>query len=168
MIDKQPTPGLRLRTAQMTTGHGESDTFMYVMGAEYRGDCAPQAEVDASYINGLIEADERRREHAARQAAGAQDLLVDLGNLQHASLDQIALDPDYESMVEDFLQTFNNIVIQGVKPIKAIFSFSQAFAIALGCCLKANLPWPVAQALLTQIMKSASASEKMIKVITKN
>lgn len=166
MSDKQPTPGLRLAIddGEYYTLNAEGDTIKMMMTRV----TDEQREINVEYVNGLIEADERRREHAARQAAGAQDLLVDLGNLQQASLDQIALDVDYESMVEDFLQTFNNIVIQGVKPIKAIFSFSQAFAIALGCCLKANLPWPVAQALLTQIMKSASASEKMIKVITKN
>lgn len=126
-----------------------------------------QTTTDVAYINWLIETDEKRREHLAKIHAGGQDILVDLGDMTRVDLDAIQLDADYESMTEDIIQNVNHIILQGIDPIKAIFSMSQAFAIVLGFALRANMPFEVAKALITQIMKSATASEQMVRIVTK-
>lgn len=126
-----------------------------------------QMEVYVTYINWLIETDEKRREHMAKQHAGAQDILVDMGDMTRVDLDSIQLDLAYESMTEDMIQTVNHIILQGIEPIKALFSMSQAFAIVMGYALRANMPFEVARALITQVMKSATASEQMVRIITK-
>ena len=125
-----------------------------------------QAGIDAVYINWLLETDEKRREHLAKLHAGSQDLLVDMGDMSRVDLN-IALDADYESMTEDVIQTVNHIILQGIPPIKAVFCMSQAFAIVLGFALRANMPFEIAKALITQVMKSATASEQMVRIITK-
>jgi 16S rRNA A1518/A1519 N6-dimethyltransferase RsmA/KsgA/DIM1 with predicted DNA glycosylase/AP lyase activity len=155
----EPTKGLRLNVLYME----DDSTVVTTQG--YQGDA--QATVDVTYINWLIETDEKRREHLSKQAAGAQDILVDMGDMTQASLDQVVLDADYESMTEDIIQNVNHIILQGIAPMTALYSMSQAFAIVLGYALRANLPWPMAQAILTQVMKSAQAAEKMVRIITK-
>lgn len=133
-----------------------------------------QAEIDAAYINWLIETDERRREQAAKKAASPGDLIVDLGNLERTERKFTALlqhldtvqNEAYESMVEDFIQTFNNVVLQGIDPLMAVYAMSQGFAIVLGFALRANLPFSIAQTILSQQMRSATSSEQMVRVIT--
>lgn len=168
-----PTKGLRVEVEvdKADRDHGDI-TFLtvrqYAVGAYVSTPAeANQAKVDAAYINWLIETDEKRREHLAKQSAGAQDILVDMGDMTRVNLDNIALDQDYESMTEDIIQNVNHIILQGIEPIKALFSMSQAFAIVLGYALRANMPFAVAKALVTQVMKSATASEQMIRIITK-
>jgi hypothetical protein len=126
-----------------------------------------QGPIDMEYINRLIEIDERRREHLEKLHVGSQDLLVDMGDMTRVNLDSIRLDADYESMTEDIIQNVNHIILQGIDPIKAIFSMSQAFAIVLGFALRANMPFEVAKALITQVMKSATAAQSMVRIITK-
>lgn len=159
----EPTKGMRLnydRTCgEFLMSPGEK---MITLTASH-----DQHEANVTYINWLIETDERRREHLAKLHAGSQDLLVDMGDMTRVSLDNIALDADYESMTEDIIQNVNHIILQGIPPIKAIFSMSQAFAIVLGFALRANMPFEIAKALLTQVMKSATASEKMVRIISK-
>lgn len=160
---REPTAGLRLE-------RDEQGGFFLKVGNKL----APyicndeQAEVDATYINWLIETDEKRREQLAKIQGSPQDLMVDLGNMSRVNLDNIALDATYESMTEDFIQTFNNIVLQGIPPINAVFSLSQAFAIVLGFALRANMPFEIAKALITQVMKSATAAESMVRVVTQH
>lgn len=177
MSDKQPTPGLRLEVT-IDGGdlvHGASAAVhtngQYV--ADYSADAPAdlsQAQVDAAYINGLIEADERRRAYLVRQATapeGERDLMVDLGDMTRANLNQIALDAEYEAMVEDIIGNVNHIVVQGVPPIRAVFALSQAFAIVLGYALRANMNFDVAKAMITQVMKSATKNEQLLRIITK-
>jgi hypothetical protein len=126
-----------------------------------------QRAADVEYINWLLETDQKRREHLEKLHAGGQDLLVDMGNMTGVNLDNIRMDVDYEEMTEDIIQTVNHIILQGVPPIKALFSMSQAFAIVLGFALRANMPFEIARNLITQVMNSATASEKMVRVITR-
>lgn len=170
----QPTPGLRVTVDNDYDGEG--DNIVCVSGVDYgqvaSGDTptVAQAHVDAAYINGLIEADERRRGHLTRQAnspEGAGDLLVDMGDMTNASLNHVALDAAYEAMVEDIIGNVNHIVMQGETPIKAVFAMSQAFAIVLGYALRANMNFDVAKAMITQVMRSATKNEKLLRIITK-
>ena len=156
-----PTKGLRLAFQPGALG------LHFVTGKEPGTYPEAQGHIDMAYINELLEMDERRREHLAKLHAGSQDLLVDMGDMTRVSLDSIRLDADYESMTEDIIQNVNHIILQGIQPIKAIFSMSQAFAIVLGFALRANMPFEVAKALITQVMKSATASEQMVRIITK-
>lgn len=159
--EKVPTPGVRLYDLE-----GE---LVFVPGFKMvvLHTTARQRAVDIEYINWLIETDEQRRAHIAKQSAGSQELLVDLGDMTRATLDSIQMDAAYEEMTEDLIQTFNNIVLQGIPPIKAVFSLSQAFAIVLGFALRANMPFDLARNLITQVMNSATSAEKMVRIITK-
>lgn len=160
----EPTKGLRLAVDQhdvfITTEADEIKMMPTRLSDEQR-------QVDVTYINWLIETDEKRREHLAKLHAGGQDVLVDMGNMTHASIENIPLDADYESMVEDMLQGFNHVVMQGIAPIRALYAMSQAFAIVLGYALRANMPWPVTKAILTTVMKSAKAAETMVRHVTR-
>jgi hypothetical protein len=168
----EPTQGLRLTPCTMTTGHGESDWFLSMNTAQ--GVSEEQVRINATYLNWLIETDERRREQTAKRAASPDDLMVDMGNLGDTEKKFTAMmhqlesvqNQAYEDMVEDFIQGFNHVVIQGIDPLVAVYAMSQAFAIVLGFALRANLPFPIAQSILHQQMKSATASEKMVRVIT--
>lgn len=95
------------------------------------------------------------------------DVFVSLGNMASANLDSVRLDKSYEAMVEDIIGNFNHIVSQGVKPIVALYAFSQAYALTLGQCLRADLPWAIAQRLLRSIMKNAQTAERMLRQVTR-
>ena len=94
------------------------------------------------------------------------DLVVNLGDMSASSPEQVKLDEDFESMVEDFMGTFNNIIIQGITPMKALFAFASAFALILGCCVKAGLRPAVGGKLMGMIIKNAEASAKSVRIIT--
>lgn len=169
-----PTKGIRVAVVEDGEGQTriqvvEREQEEYGVHVDYENypDNKQRADVDVTYINWLIETDEKRREHLEKLHAGGQDVLVDMGNMTHASIENIPLDADYESMVEDMLQGFNHVVMQGITPIRALYAMSQAFAIVLGYALRANMPWPVAQAILTTVMKSANAAEKMVRHVTR-
>lgn len=166
----EPTKGLYVTAEATERGHIRVE----VTSVDYAADQKSQAVVDATYINWLIETDERRREQSAKRAASPDDLMVDLGNLEGterkftAILQQLdtVQNEAYESMVEDYLGVLNNIILQGIDPLLAIYAFSQGLAIALGFALRANLPLSIAQTILTQQMKSATAAERMVRIIT--
>lgn len=158
-LEIRPAPTVGLRVAVIDNDRDEF-CLQGIWGTD------EQTKIDATYINWLIETDEKRREQMTKLHSGSQDILVDMGDMSRVSLD-IPLDADYESMTEDILQNVNHIILQGIEPIKALFSMSQAFAIVLGYALRANMPFEIAKALITQVMKSATASEKMVRIITK-
>lgn len=159
---KQPTPGIRLDIDQ---ADGELN-FMIEHKLAYLYTDREQAQVNVTYINWLIETDERRREAMAKEAAQPSDLIVDMGNLKGARIDKIPLDADYESMVEDLLGNFNHIIMQGIPPLTAVYAMSQAFALVLGYALRADLPWAMAQEILKQQMQSAKAACAAVRIIT--
>lgn len=162
-----------MRVENFIVGHGQSDNMLGMISATgYTSD--EQAKTNATYINWLIETDERRREQSEKRASSSHDLMVDLGNLEGTERKFTAImqqletvqNSAYEDMVEEFIQSFNHIVLQGIDPLTALYAMSQGFAIVLGFALRANLPFSIAQSILTQQMKSATASEKMVRVIT--
>ncbi|OLB83113.1 MAG: hypothetical protein AUI15_36635 [Actinobacteria bacterium 13_2_20CM_2_66_6] len=166
------TKGLRLQVCQdrqssarpvFKVGVGTDDLLLTI----YRGKQGyRQAELDADYLNTLIEQDEARQASFQRLQSTGEDLLVNVGNMSGASLDQCPVNAEYEAMVQDYLDTFNHAVSQGVAPIRAVYAFCQGFAITLGCCLRADLPFEVARQLVAMVMKTATASEKMVRQIT--
>lgn len=97
----------------------------------------------------------------------AEVLLVNIGNMGKADLSHVKFDENYERMVEDFLGTFNHAITQGQAPIRVLFSFASAFAVALGYCVRAGLSAKVAGKLVAMIVRNSDASAKMIKFVTK-
>jgi hypothetical protein len=127
-----------------------------------------QLAVNVTYINWLIETDERRRDTAAAQIVGTADVLVDLGDMRHQSIERVDIvDEAFESMVEDQLGNFNHIVTQGIQPVVAIYSMAMSFAIALGACLRANLADNQADALLAMVRQNAKNEAGRLKILTK-
>lgn len=171
---RQPTNGLRVEVVvePACRDHGDIARLESKRGT-YAADPfqstqaeISQAGVDGVYLNWLIETDERRRAAQAAEAAKPSDLIVDMGNLGDSRIDRIPLNEDYEAMVEDFIGTFNNAVLQGIRPMTAIYAMSQAFAVVLGFGLRANMPWAAAQEILKQQMQSATAASREVKIIT--
>lgn len=158
--NQQPTQGMRMDVDEGKEG-AETVYFVHTGRATLE-----QARVDAVYLNWLIETDERRRAAQAAEAAKPSDLIVDMGNLGDSRIDRIPLNEDYEAMVEDFIGTFNNAVLQGIRPMTAIYAMSQGFAVVLGFGLRANMPWAAAQEILKQQMQSATAASREVKIIT--
>lgn len=147
---------------EIPSGFGETDLLVVV--GHFRPNDPGRAEATAlcKRINELLNV------HSVPPPNNEKmDVLVNVGDMSEAVMESVVLDAGYESMVEDILQNFNWIVSQGIKPMTALFAMAQAFAIALGCCLRANLPWATAQRLLKMIMKTAKDSEKLVRVITK-
>jgi hypothetical protein len=73
---------------------------------------------------------------------------------------------NYEDMVEEFIETFNHGVTQGVPPEWSLFAFTQAYAITLGQCLRAGLPYKEAAKFLRAIIENANLSETMVKQVS--
>lgn len=155
------TKGLKVEPRHAESGYS-------LVGSWKPGVKGKQVKVDAAYINRLIAEDEARQGAYQKLQKSDEDLLVNLGNLGNARLEQVELNSEYELMVEDFLDTFNHAVTQGVAPIRAVYAMCQGFGITLGCALRADLPFPVAKALVQMILTTASAQEKMLRSITQS
>lgn len=105
----------------------------------------------------------------------ADDLFVALGNLSDKTIAHLRavlergdsqVMSNYEEMVEDYIQGFNHSVTQGVPPEWALFAFTQAYAITLGQCLRAGLPYAEAAKFLRTIIENADLSNKLVKQVT--
>lgn len=103
------------------------------------------------------------------------DLFVPLGDLTGKTVarlrEVLEKSPEalanYEELTEDFIKTFNHAVTQGVPPEWALFSFTQAYAITLGQCLRAGFPFGEAKDLLKIILDNARLSKDMVQQISK-
>lgn len=93
------------------------------------------------------------------------DVMVSIGDLTTASVNDVKLDKNYEDMAEDFIGTFNNAVTQGQAPIKALYSMIAACAIILGNFIRAGLRQQEVGKLLMMMGKSAAAASKMFKIL---
>lgn len=103
------------------------------------------------------------------------DLFVSLGNLQDTTIadlravlargDAVVMS-NYEDLVEDFIETFNHAVTQGVPPQWALFAFTQAYALTMGQCLVADLPFTEAAKFLRTIIENADLSQKFVKQVS--
>lgn len=106
---------------------------------------------------------------------GTDDLFPPLGNLGDKTLAHLRavlekgdsqVMENYESLVEDFIETFSHAVIQGVPPEWAMFSMAQAFAITFGQCLRADFPAREGGKILRMIIENADLSAKMVKEVS--
>lgn len=143
---------LRLKAASHTFVSGVDD------------DCTAD---ELAYINALIETDERKRDMRKLYEEQSPEILVSLGDMTTVTVESVEVDAEYEAMTEDVIGNFNHIVSQGIAPIRALYAMGSGFAIVLGYCLRANMPFRCAQQLLTMVMKSATASEKLVRIITR-
>ena len=95
------------------------------------------------------------------------DVVIDMGNMTYSTIEQAKLDEDFESMVEDYVRTFNHSVIQGVAPIRALVAMASAFAVILGCAIRSGLRPVVGAKFLSMIIANADKTSKQIVLITK-
>jgi len=161
------TKGLRFKPTVVGNEGSRNRSVILVLEYEMKfKEASRQAKVDAAYLNDLIEQDEARQAAFQQLQKTDEDLLVNVGDMTNAHLGQCHVNAEYEAMVQDYLDTFNHAVSQGVAPIRAVYAFCQGFAITLGCCLRANLGFEVAKQLVTMVMRTATASEKMVRHIT--
>lgn len=126
-----------------------------------------QAIIDAAWINQCLEEVERRNLNI-KPPDETGDLMVDLGDLTHSKLGTMVQDEAFELQVIDYIDTFNNAVIQGIPPFRAARAMAQAFTLVLASCLRANLHPGVVAALLQGVIESTKAAGKFVKVITKH
>jgi hypothetical protein len=92
-------------------------------------------------------------------------IIVPIGDLSNVDLGAVPFDPNYEAMTEDFIGTFNHGVTQGMPPQNGLFAFGSAFAVVLGCAIRAGLPQAQVGKLLMMIGRNAAVSSKMVQVL---
>lgn len=103
--------------------------------------------------------------NAMNRESSNDAIIVPIGDLSNVDLGQVPFDPNYEAMTEDFIGTFNHGVTQGMPPQNALFAFGSAFAVVLGCAIRAGLPQAQVGRLLMMIGRNAAASSKMAIVL---
>lgn len=158
----KPTAGLRVEIVHVdATGEG----FTVAPVDEYNWHSMDQATIDAAYINQLLEEAEQRALHLKRPEETG-DLMVDLGDLTRAKLGTLVQDESFELQVIDYIDTFNNAVIQGIPPFRAMRAMTEAFGLVLSNCLRAGLNVTLGAALIQNLMEKAKAASKHVKVIT--
>jgi hypothetical protein len=164
-IELKPTPGLRVELT--ADEHPDGDWPVLTVASWSPGSSQAQAVIDAAYINQCIEEHEQRAKTLVRPEESG-DLLVDLGDLRNAKLGTLVQDEMFELMVMDYLDTFNNAVIQGVPPFRSARAMAQAFSLLLGNCVRAGLHPGLAAAVLEGVIQATKAAGERVKVITKS
>lgn len=94
------------------------------------------------------------------------DIFVSIGDLGKTRLDGVKLDENQEEMVQDYIDGFNNMVLQGMAPIKALFAMAQAFGLTLGYCLRAGLHPKDGRKLLGMLIKQSTDASKSVAIAT--
>lgn len=93
------------------------------------------------------------------------DIIVPIGDLSKASILTVQFDKNYEDMTEDFIGTFNHGVTQGMPPINSLYAFGAAFAVVLGCAIRAGLSQAETGKFLMMIGKNAAVASKMVQIL---
>jgi hypothetical protein len=128
------------------------------VGPAICGSCGKPMEVHNS------EAPEKERQ----PVRGADDVLVSLGDLSEAKIEDITTGKNYEAVALDYIATFNGAVTQGVNPLKALMAMCQACAIVMGQCIRAGLRLEIALGLISFIVKNARKASGEVRIITKS
>lgn len=92
-------------------------------------------------------------------------IIVPIGDMSRTTTDGVQFDKNYESMTEDFIGTFNHGVTQGMPPINALYAMGSAFAVVLGCAIRAGLPQKEVGKFLYMVGKNSAASSAMVQVL---
>lgn len=94
------------------------------------------------------------------------DIFVSIGDLSQTRLDGVKLDQNHEEMVTDYIDGFNNMVLQGMPPIKALFAMAQAFGLTLGYCLRAGLHPADGRKMLGMLIQQSTDAAKSVAIAT--
>lgn len=94
------------------------------------------------------------------------DVFVTIGDLSQTRLDGVKIDANQEEMVEDYIEGFNQMVLQGMPPVKALFAFAQAFGLTLGYCIRAGLHPADGRKLLGMLIEQSKVESKNVKIVT--
>ena len=121
----------------------------------------------ASAVNQVIE--ERKEggetgENQSREVEGADDVLVSLGDLTEAKIEDITFGKNYEAIAMDYVATFNGAITQGVSPLKALMAMCQACAIVTGQCIRAGLRVQIAYGLLKYMVGAIKKASGEVKI----
>lgn len=94
------------------------------------------------------------------------DIFVSIGDLSKTPLDGVKMDANQEAMVEDFIDGFNNMVLQGMPPVKALFAFAQAFGLTLGYCIQCGLSSRDGRRILGMLIEQSKNAATTVKIMT--
>jgi hypothetical protein len=94
------------------------------------------------------------------------DLFVSIGDLSGTRLAGVQVDANQEDMVEDYIDGFNQMVLQGMPPIKALFAMAQAFGLALGYCIRCGLHPADGRKLLGMLIQQSKTESQNVKIVT--
>lgn len=96
----------------------------------------------------------------------SDDLFVNIGDLSVTRLDGVKIDANQEDMVEDYLDGFNQMVLQGMPPVKALFAMAQAFGLTLGYCLRCGLHPADGRKILGMLIEQSKTSAQEVRIAT--
>jgi len=96
----------------------------------------------------------------------SDDLFVTIGDLSKTPLNGVKLDANQEDMVEDFIESFNQAVLQSMPPVKVLFAFAQAFGLTLGYCIRAGLSPADGRKLIGMLIQQSKDEAKAVKIVT--
>lgn len=94
------------------------------------------------------------------------DIFVSIGDLGKTRLDGVKLDENQEEMVKDYIDGFNNMVLQGMPPIKALFAMAQAFGLTLGYCIRAGMHPSDGRKMLGMLIQQSKDSAGQVRIAT--
>lgn len=94
------------------------------------------------------------------------DLFTPIGDLSTTRLDGVQLDGNQYEMVEDYIDGFNHMVLQGMPPVKALFAMAQAFGLTLGYAIRCGLDPADGRKMLGMLLEQSNQSAKEVKIIT--
>jgi uncharacterized membrane protein YciS (DUF1049 family) len=119
----------------------------------------------SSAVKGVIE--ERKEKHQ-ESISEPDDVLVSLGDLTEAKLEDITAGKNFETIALDYITTFNMAVAQGIFPPKALLAMTQATSIVMGNCIRAGLQSGIAIGMIMDMAEHAKKASKSVNIITKN
>jgi len=97
---------------------------------------------------------------------GKSDVIIPIGDQSSYSKEiHVKFDTNYEDMAEDFIDTFNNAVAQGMTPIQVLYSQASAFSIVLGCFIRAGLKQAEVGKLLMMVGRNAAVSSQAVQIV---
>jgi hypothetical protein len=94
------------------------------------------------------------------------DIILPIGDQSKYSKEKdVKFDENYEDMAEDFIDTFNHGVNQGMLPIQVIYSMASAFSIVLGCFIRAGIKQAEVGKLLMMVGRNAAVSSQAVQIV---
>jgi hypothetical protein len=124
--------------------------------------------VSSSVAAAVSDVIHQREEGHREEIPESDDVLVSLGDLSGARLEDVHAGRNFETIALDYITTFNMAIAQGVSPIKALLAMTQATSIVMGNCIRAGLKPEIALGMVKSMVAHAQKSRESVHIITKN